>query len=58
VVEKRLQPLWRDGQFRDGAGHADGVLDRVGDGGADRRDAALAGALDAERIEGGREIFC
>ena len=38
-------------------GIADGILDRVGDRGADAGDAALAGALDAERIEVGREIL-
>jgi len=35
------------------APQADGVLDRIGDCGADRRDATLASALDAERVEAG-----
>src|ERR1700681_962248 len=51
AIENGLQPVRRDRQFGDGARHADRLFDRIGDGGADRRDAAFAGALDAERIE-------
>src|SRR6185437_5334465 len=56
-VEDALQPLRGDRQLRDGAGHADGGFHRGGDHGADRRDAAFAGALDAERVEWARRFF-
>ncbi len=46
-----------DRQAGDGAGDADGVVDGGGDGGAHRVDAALARALQAERIERGWRIL-
>ena len=51
------QPLRRHRQLRDRAGDADGVVDRGGDRGADRVDAAFARALEAERIERARRIL-
>src|SRR6266436_2829892 len=56
-IQDFLQPLRRDGQLRDCAWYTDRVFDRISDGGADGRDTALAGALDAERIEVGREVL-
>ena len=57
AIEDRLQPLRRHRQLRDGAGNADGVVDRGGDRAADAVDAALARALDAERIERRRIVL-
>src|SRR3954468_6163183 len=57
AVDNSLQPLRRHRKLGDRAGNADGVVDRGGNGSADRVDAALARALDAERIERRRKIF-
>src|SRR5262245_48305884 len=57
LPENLLQPLRRDRQPRDGAGYGDSVLKRIGDRRTARGYAALAGALDAERVEVGREIL-
>src|SRR4029077_12502604 len=56
-VDNSLQPLRRHRQHGDGAGNADGVVDRGGNGGADCVHAALARALDAERIERSRIVL-
>src|SRR5215831_14171742 len=56
-VEDMLEALRRDRQRADRVRHADRGLDRRRDGRADAGDAALARALDAERIERGRGLL-
>src|SRR5215218_6197805 len=57
AVDDVLEPLRRDRQLGEGSGDSDRILDGRSDRGADRGDAALACALDAERVQRARRLL-
>src|SRR5437870_10992093 len=57
AVDDVLQSLRRDRQLRDRARNTDGVIDGRRDRRADPGDAALARALDAERVQRARRFL-